>query len=141
MHILDILHKAKCKLVIFDLDIDTQTVMGNTMFQITSVIFETERRLISERTSEVMQYMKQKGILRTKPPFGYQITIIDCKKQMVENIKEQEIISFIKQLVVVDKDIKISNIVKSLKDNNMSLRNGKLYHEGIRSILARENIR
>ena len=31
--------------------------------------------------------------------------------------------------------------MKELKLNNMTLRNGKMYHEGIRSILKRENLK
>ena len=37
--------------------------------------------------------------------------------------------------------IKINNIMRLLKLENMTFRNGKLYHEGIRSILKRENIK
>jgi DNA invertase Pin-like site-specific DNA recombinase len=141
LHILDILHKANCKLVILDLCIDTTTIQGTMMFQISSVMSETERKLISQRTSEVMQYMKQKKILRTKPPFGYQIIEINEKKKIVENPEEQKVIMFIKQLVKTYPTIKLSTIMKALLENNMTLRKGKMYHEGIRSILARENIR
>ena len=141
IHIFDVLYNAKCKLVILDLQIDTTTIMGETMFQISSVISQTERKLISQRTSEVMQYMSQKRTLRTKPPFGYKIIVIDERKKMVENPKEQEVIAYVKQLVKTYPTIKLSTIMEALLENNMTLRKGKMYHEGIRSILARENIR
>jgi hypothetical protein len=88
-----------------------------------------------------MKFMKQKGVLRTKPPFGQQITMINDKKTIIENPKEQKVISFIKQLVEQYPKIKLTTIMKALKENNMTLRNGKLYHEGIRSILINEKIR
>jgi site-specific DNA recombinase len=52
------LQDNQCKLVILDMDIDTTTLMETAMFQITSVISEVERKLISQKTKDVMQYMK-----------------------------------------------------------------------------------
>ena len=123
------------------MDIYTTTLMGTAMFQMISVILEVKRKLISQRTKDVMQYMKQIGTLRTKPPFGYKIELnSENKKVMVKNEKEQQVIQFLRDTVQTW-SITISSIIKLLKLNNMTLRNGKLYHEGIRSILKRENIR
>jgi len=141
IYIFDILHKNNCKIVILDLSIDITTAAGKVTFQMFSVVSEAERDLISQRTKEVMKFMKQKGVLRTKPPFGQQITMINDKKTIIENPKEQKVISFIKQLVEQYPKIKLTTIMKALKENNMTLRNGKLYHEGIRSILINEKIR
>jgi site-specific DNA recombinase len=136
------LQDNECKLVILDMDIDTTTLMGNAMFQMTSVISEVERKLISQRTKDVMQYMKQAGTLRTKPPFGYKIEVTsENKRIMIKNEKEQKVIQFIRDAVQIWPTITISNIMKLLKLEKMTLRNGKLYHEGIRSILKRENIK
>jgi DNA invertase Pin-like site-specific DNA recombinase len=116
--------------------------MGNAMFQMTSVISKVERKLISQRIKDVMQYMKQNGTLRTKPPFGYKIeTNSENERIIVKNEKEQQVIQFIKDAVHIWPTIKISSIMRLLKLENMTLRNGKLYHEGIRSILKRENIK
>jgi site-specific DNA recombinase len=68
-----------CKLVI--LDIDTTTLMETAMFQMTLVISEVERKLISQRTKNVMQYIKQIDTLRTKPLFGYKIEITNENKK------------------------------------------------------------
>lgn len=136
------LQDNQCKLVILDMDIDTTTLMGTAMFQMTSVISEVERKLISQRTKDVMQYMKQIGTLRTKPSFGYKIEVnSENKRIMVKNEKEQEVIQYIRDIVQTWPTIKITNIQKLLKLNDMTFRNGKLYHEGIRSILKRENIK
>jgi DNA invertase Pin-like site-specific DNA recombinase len=70
------------------------------MFQMTSVISEVERKLISQRTKDVMQYMKQVGTLRTKPPFGYKIEVnSENKRIMVKNEQEQKVIQFIRDIV------------------------------------------
>ncbi len=140
--ILQQLQHKNCKLVILDMDIDTTSLMGTAMFQMTSVISEVERKLISQRTKDVMQYMKQNGTLRTKPPFGYKIEVnSNNKKIVVRNEQEQKVIQFIRDAVQTWPTITINNIIRLLKVENLSLRNGKLYHEGIRSILKRENIK
>ncbi len=124
------------------MNIDTTSLMGTAMFQMTSVISEVERKLISQRTKNVMQYMKQSGTLRTKPPFGYKIEInSDNKKIVVRNEQEQKVIQFIKDIVQTWPSVTINSILRLLKLENLSLRNGKLYYEGIRSILKRENIK
>ncbi len=123
------------------MDIDTTTLMRTIMFQMTSVISEIERKLILQRTKDVMQYMKQIGTLRTKPPFGYKIEInSENKNIMVKNEKKQNVIQFIKDAIQIWPIITISSIMKLLKLENMTLRNRKLYHEGVRSILKRENL-
>ena len=89
-----------------------------------------------------MQYMKQIGTLRTKPPFGYKIEVnSENKRIMIKNEKEQEAIQFIRDFIQIWPKCKICNIIRALKLNNMTLRNSKLYHEGIRLILKRENIK
>ncbi len=111
------------------------------MFQMTSVISEVERKLISQRTKNVMQYMKQIGILRTKPSFKYKIEVnSENKRIIVRNEKKQKAIQFIKDTVQIWSTITISSIIKLLTLENMTLKNSKLYHEGIKSILKRENI-
>ena len=68
----------------------------------TSVISKVERKLISQRTKDVMQYIKQIGTLKTKPPFGYKIEINDDnKKIIVKNEKEQKVIQFIKDFIQI----------------------------------------
>ncbi len=139
--IMNQIHKSNCKLVILDLQIDTTHYMGQAMFEITSTISQIERNLISQRTKDVMQFMKQNGTLRTKPPFGFQISEIDGKKQTIKHPQEQVVINFIKQLVVNKPNIRLCEIMKSLVANNMTLRNGKLYHQGIKLILIREGLK
>lgn len=120
---------------------NTTSFMETTVFQMISVISEVERKLISQRVNDVMTYMKQSGTLRTKPIFGYKIELNhENKKVVMLNEKEQEVINFIKQLVKQYPKIRICDIIRQLKNNNTTLRNGKLYHEGIRTILKRENI-
>ena len=136
--ILQQLTKMKCKLIILDLDINTTDKHGKMMFNIMSAISENERDLISTRTQEVMQFMQQNGTLRTKPAFGYQINEENGKRFVAENTREQTIISFIKQLVINKPNIKLAEIMRLMTNNKMALRNGKLYHEGITAILARE---
>ena len=40
------MHNKNCKLVILDLDIDTTSLIGTAIFQMTLVISEVERKLI-----------------------------------------------------------------------------------------------
>eukprot|EP00026_Physarum_polycephalum_P016552 Phypoly_transcript_17482.p1 GENE.Phypoly_transcript_17482~~Phypoly_transcript_17482.p1 ORF type:complete len:190 (+),score=11.35 Phypoly_transcript_17482:68-571(+) len=50
------------------------------------------------QTKDVMQYMKQSGTLRTKPPFGYKIEVnSDNKRIVVRNKQEQKVIQFYKR--------------------------------------------
>ncbi len=86
--------------------------------------------------------MKQSGTLRTKPSFSYKIELnSDNKKIIVKNEQEQKVIQFIKDIVQTWPSVTISSILRLLKLENLSLRNGKLYHEGIRSMLKKENIK
>ena len=138
--VIEELHNKGCKLVILDLNIDTTTNPGMAMFQMLSTVSEFERKLISQRIKDVMQHMKETGSLRTKPIFGYQVVVQNDKKIKVENPEEQKVILFIKQLRLENPKIKICDIMRQMKVNNFTLRNGKLYREGIRAILKRENL-
>lgn len=129
---------AYCKLIILDLQINTTTDSGNGMFQMFSVVSEMERNFISQRTREIMQFMKKKGKLLTKPSFGYQIGEVNGKKCMVKSLSEQIIIKFIRESVINKPNITLAAIIRLMRENNMTLRKGKLYHEGITAILARE---
>ena len=82
----------------------------------TSVISKVEKKLISQRTKDVMNYMKQCGTLKIKPLFGYKIeTNSENKKVVILNEKEQQIITFIKQLIQQYSKIRICDIIRNLK--------------------------
>ncbi len=141
IYIFELFNQNNCKIIILDSNIDITSEAGKIIYQMFSVVSEAERDLISRRTKEVMQHMKQKRTLRTKPPFGYQVIKKDDKKFTIDNLEEQEVIKYIKQLIKSNPNITITAIMQALLDSNMSFRKGKMYHERIRSILNRENIR
>ena len=66
------LHKAGADLVSLSEQIDTTCAAGKMVFRMLAVLAEFERDLISERTSAVLQYKKQKGEVYGNVPFGYE---------------------------------------------------------------------
>ena len=136
------MHNKNCKLVILDIDIDTTLFIETVMFQMTLVISKVERKLILQKIKDIMNYIKQYETLRTKPSFRYKIkTNSKNKKVVIFNEKKQQIITFIKQLIQQYPKIRIYDIIRNLKLNNLTLRNNKLYHKSIRSILKKENMK
>ena len=136
------MYNKNCKLVILDIDIDTTLFIETVMFQMTLVISKVERKLILQKIKDIMNYIKQYETLRTKPSFRYKIkTNSKNKKVVIFNEKKQQIITFIKQLIQQYPKIRIYDIIRNLKLNNLTLRNNKLYHKSIRSILKKENMK
>ena len=76
--------------------IDTKTAMGTFFLNITASLAQMERDLIAERTSDALEYKKQKGEWLGTAPIGYQY---DKKsKKLIENESEMKIIQKAKRL-------------------------------------------
>lgn len=114
------LEKKKCSLVFLDKNIDTQDKNTSVMTGIMSVLNENERKMTSERVTRVMTHMSESGTLVCKPRFGY------CVKdgEILENPEEQKVISFIREVVNINPDIKIKFLVRLIKEKNFELRDG-----------------
>lgn len=82
--IMDDLHKRKVEFVSIMNAIDTTTVMGRAMFQITAVFAELERNMISERTKAHMQAAKARGV-----KFGRKSTIPENVVQRVIHLQAE----------------------------------------------------
>jgi site-specific DNA recombinase len=144
MTIFNRMNYQNCRLIILDMFIDTKTQMGKYIFGMISLGAENERDMISKRTSDVLLKMSAEGTLRRRPGFGYKIQKDqDDKKnnKRVENPEEQKIISYIRQIVLDFPEIRVCDLIKILKSQNITLRKGKLHHQTITDILEDEDIR
>lgn len=91
------LHKAGADLVSLSEQIDTTCAAGKMVFRMLAVLAEFERDLISERTSAVLQYKKQRLERYGNVPFGYslvgdQLVPDKAEKKAVEVMKSMRAI-------------------------------------------------
>ena len=62
-----------CHLVVIDLNLDLTTPSGKLILTLMGSQAQFERELTSERVKTVMGHLKEKGMLRTKPVYGWKL--------------------------------------------------------------------
>jgi len=127
----------KCILKFLDMpDLDTDE--GEAMFGMLGTMAQYERKLISKRTSNVLDDMSRRKILRGRPRFGWQVV----NRKMVEHPKEQEVIQFIRELIQKDPKITNASIIRALDKTDYECRKAvKFFPAMINNIITYNNLR
>ena len=129
--------KSKASLILLDISIDTSTPNGKMLLNMVGSVAEIERAQISERVSNVMQYLKSENKLKTKPHYGWRRTVNGLEKKE----DEQAVIDMIKWIIKNDPDVSLCKICVQLNNRGFTNRNSKKFHTGtISSILKHNNI-
>lgn len=125
------------------LDIDGDMSRSDTRmyFMIKGTLAEIESRLISERTSQALCAKRRKGLLITKPCYGFKSP--GKGLDHVPDPEEQQVIEYIRQLRKRDPTIPVAEIVRTLnKLPNTKRRLAEKWHPNlVTSILRRNNIK
>ena len=116
--------------------INTAGPMGKFFITIMAGVAELERNQIRERTSIVIQHMKDKGLYTGgKLPYGYKL----YDEKIIEDEKEQLVIARIIELR--SNGMYLKQIVHQLKSEGIVSRSGKpLQITQINRLLKRKNI-
>jgi len=85
-----------------------------------------------------MKDMKDRGVLRYKPRFGWRVE----NKQLIENPEEQMVIETIRQLIKDEPNISLSKTCRRLTSHEFSIRrSSKIYPITIKNIIEDNNLR
>lgn len=118
--------EKKVSVNIIDIGADTSTDHGKLVIGLLSTIAESERKQISKNVKTTMEHMKQKGILITKPRYGFMVAhhVVEDengnkkkKSVLVPEQKEQDLIEFIRDLKQENPYISYSEITRRVNDN------------------------
>lgn len=116
------LEQAGAQFVSLSEQLDTSTAAGKMIFRIMAVLAEFERELISERTSSVLQHMREQGLrLGGSLPFGYDMAPDGVS--LVANPKEQSLVREMKDMRQAGASLK--DIVDSLALRGIKTKTGK----------------
>jgi len=129
--------QSKATLILLDIAVDTSTTNGKLILTMMGSVSEIERAQISERVSNVMQYLKSEKKLKTKPHYGWKRTPDGLEKKE----DEQAVIDVIRLLVKNEPDITSGKISRLLNNKGFTNRNNKKFHiSTIESIIKHNNI-
>lgn len=120
---------------------NTSTEMGKMMIGISSMIKQMETRQSSERITDTLALMKDKGQSLGRPPYGWTKISTDPGSPLVEVPEEQAIISRIKQLK--ENGSSFTGIAKLLTNEGITTPSGKSLkwdHSTIKNIITRGEV-
>jgi DNA invertase Pin-like site-specific DNA recombinase len=131
--IADRLRAAGADLVSLTEPFDTTTAMGNMIFQVLAALAEFERKLISERTTGALQYMKANHRRTGSVPYGY-----DCHDgALIDNPTEQAVIAMMRDWQA--DGVGLTEIVRRLNEQGTPTKQGGRWHRStVRNILNPE---
>ena len=108
--------------------INTVDPDGFMMFGIKSLVGESERRRISQKTAAVLQHKRHSGLVTSRPPYGYKRMNKrrggESVAVFVEVPAEQAIIKLINRLYHED-GMAPAEIARRINDHGYTKRNGK----------------
>jgi DNA invertase Pin-like site-specific DNA recombinase len=136
--------KKGCNLIEIKTHLDTSTANGKFMVTFLAGQAEFESAQISERVKGTMQFMADRGILRTKPKFGLKMNP-DMSKDAPIHIpdeREQYMIESIRNLRKRYPDIKITAFTKKVNGSGLETprNSGVWHHKFLKEIMIREGI-
>lgn len=147
LQFIDDMEKRGVNVIVLDKDIDLTTAQGRLMLNVMISVNQFERDQISERTSDVMQSMKQQGKLKTRGCFGYKAV----GNKLVEIPEEMAVLDYITVLLYQHPKIRDADITRMVQakvnEGVLSMRkdskhDGKIvYQSTISSIIKRNNLR
>lgn len=133
-----------CHLVVIDLNLDLTTPSGKLILTLMGSQAQFERELTSERVKTVMAHLKEKGMLRTKPIYGWKLNPNkDVNEPMhVRDEHEQETIKRIRAIRNIHPDKKITEFTRIVNQSKLAPpRKAKTwYHGTLKDIMKREGI-
>lgn len=113
--------------------IDTKSALGKFFLNITASLAQMERDLISERTSDALQYKIKNNERAGQIPYGFILS--RDKKTLIENPLEQKAIKLILELK--NKGYNLSAIVRELEIKNYKPKGKKWYCQTVKNILLK----
>lgn len=142
LELVHLIKHKKCSLVILDLDINTDTAQGDLMLNIMASVAQFERKNTAEKVSLTLNKKSKDGTLITKPKYGYKVIKEGTDHKCVVNDEEQAIISLIKEIILNEPKITVTNIIRILETKNIKIRKAKkLHHASISKIIRDNNMR
>tara|TARA_Y100000592_G_scaffold58947_1_gene92314 strand:- start:1830 stop:3068 length:1239 start_codon:yes stop_codon:yes gene_type:complete len=145
LSMLKTIESKECHLVVMDLNLDLTTPAGKLILTFFGSQAQFERELTSERVKTVMHHLKDNGLLRTKPLFGWKMNPNQAKDEPihVRDEKEQEIIKRIRTFRNKHKKLGITEFTRLVnsKSGIPPPRKSKAwYHKALGDLMKREGI-
>ena len=138
------IEKINCHLVVIDLNLDLTTPSGKLILTLMGSQAQFERELTSERVKTVMAHLKERGLLRTKPPFGWKLNPNRAEDQPmhIRDDGEQETIKRIRVLRNNYPKSKITEFTRKVNESGLPAprRAKEWYHSSLKDIMKREGI-
>ena len=132
------IHDKGCSMYIINRSLDTNNADAQLIISMLASIAEAERINTKARIKAVMKDMKDRGVLRCKPRFGWRVE----NKQLVENPEEQIVIEAIRQLIAEDAKMSLSEICRRLTAYGFCIRkSAKIYPTTVKNIIEANNLR
>ncbi len=133
-----------CHLVVIDLNLDLTTPSGKLILTLMGSQAQFERELTSERVKTVMGHLKEKGMLRTKPIYGWKLNPNrgENEPMHIRDEHEQETIKRIRAIRNIHPDKKITEFTRIVNESKLQPpRKAKTwYHGTLKDIMKREGI-
>ena len=138
------IEKLECHLVVIDLNLDLTTPSGKLILTLMGSQAQFERELTSERVKTVLGHLKERGMLRTKPSFGWKLNPNrgENEPMHIRDENEQETIRRIRTLRNIHPDAKITEFTRKVNESGLAAprRAKEWYHSSLREIMKREGI-
>lgn len=138
------IEKIDCHLVVIDLNLDLTTPSGKLILTLMGSQAQFERELTSERVKTVMGHLKERGMLRTKPPFGWKLNPNRAENEPmhIRDEGEQETIKRIRALRNIHPNTKITEFTRKVNQSGLSppRKAKEWYHSSLKDIMTREGI-
>lgn len=143
--IMDRLHRGHANIAVLDMDIDTSTATGRFMLDFIVRIYQWEREIIGERTSNAMlSYQAAGRSMGGNPPYGWKVgdgVVLNTqgqeRKQIVENPDELPTLQRIIDMAA--RGMTYRRICATLNAENVPARAGVWSPTKISRIIARHD--
>ena len=134
-----------CHLVVIDLNLDLTTPSGKLILTLMGSQAQFERELTSERVKTVMAHLKEKGMLRTKPVYGWKLNPNRSENEPmhIRDEHEQETIKRIRAIRNIHPKTKITEFTRIVNQSKLPppRKSKEWYHGTLRDIMNREGIK
>ena len=138
------IEKLRCHLVVIDLNLDLTTPSGKLILTLMGSQAQFERELTSERVKTVMGHLKERGMLRTKPSYGWKLNPNRAEDQPmhIRNEDEQETIKRIRALRSNYPKAKITEFTRRVNESGLHppRKAKEWHHSSLKDIMTREGI-
>lgn len=134
-----------CHLVVIDLNLDLTTPSGKLILTLMGSQAQFERELTSERVKTVMSHLKERGMLRTKPIYGWKLNPNrgENEPMHIRDEHEQVTIKKIRAIRNIHPKAKITEFTRIVNESKLPPpRKAKTwYHGTLKDIMKREGIK